>query len=169
MFANRFPLVAYLRQSKIDGAKHSGAILKVLVTFIRQHWPKVQIVFRGDSGFCRQLILNWCERHRVDYLVGIARNRRLEALVDPVWPHAEQRHQQRRQEGLPGSTRWFWRYPYRAGSWRKTRSVIARWRSQIKGVIHVLSSPPCRATTLNCTAKNTAPEATWRIGSRISS
>ncbi len=81
VFSGRFPLVAYLRQSKIDGAKHTGAILKLLVTFIRHHWPDVQIVFRGDSGFCRQLVLNWCERNRVDYLVGIVRNRRLEARL----------------------------------------------------------------------------------------
>ncbi|WP_207064098.1 IS1380 family transposase [Motiliproteus sp. SC1-56] len=133
VFCDRFPLVAYLRQSKIDGARHAGAILKLLVTFIRQHWPKVQIIFRGDSGFCRQLILNWCERHSVDYLVGIARNKRLEALVKPMWRHVEKRHQQRRQQGDEGSTRWFWRYRYRAGSWRKTRDVIAKMEVTDKG------------------------------------
>ncbi len=133
VFCDRFPLVAYLRQSKIDGAKHSGAILKLLVTFIRQHWPKVQIIFRGDSGFCRQLILNWCERHGVDYLVGIARNSRLEALVAPTWVLVEKRHQQRKRAGEAGSNRWFWRYPYPAGSWRKTRGVIAKMEVTDKG------------------------------------
>lgn len=132
-FCGRFPLVAYLRQSKIDGARHTGAILKLLVNFIRQHWPKVQIIFRGDSGFCRQLILNWCERHDVDYLVGIARNARLESLVAPMWRHVEKRHQQRKRHGEAGSTRWFWRYRYQAGSWNKSRWVIAKMEVTDKG------------------------------------
>lgn len=132
-FCGRFPLVAYLRQSKIDGAKHTGAILKLLVTFIRSHWPKVQIIFRGDSGFCRQLILNWCERNNVDYLVGIARNPRLESMVAPVWAHAEKHHAKRRDQGEAGSTKWFWRYRYQAGSWKKVRDVIAKMEVTEKG------------------------------------
>lgn len=133
VFSGRFPLVAYLRQSKIDGAKHTGAILKLLVTFIRHHWPDVQIVFRGDSGFCRQLVLNWCERNRVDYLVGIARNSRLEALLEPLWKHVEQYHVKRRKEGQTGSTKGFWRYRYQAGSWKKARSVIGKAEVTDKG------------------------------------
>lgn len=132
-FCGRFPLVAYLRQSKIDGAKHTGAILKLLVSFIRSHWPDVQIIFRGDSGFCRQLILNWCERNRVDYLVGIARNKRLEAMVAPVWEHVEKHHDQRRRRAETGSTRWFWLYRYQAGSWKKARKVIAKMEVTDKG------------------------------------
>ena len=46
---------AYLRPSRIDAAQHSAAILKLLVKRLRQAWPGVRIVFRGDSGFCRQL------------------------------------------------------------------------------------------------------------------
>ena len=32
-------LVSYLRPSNIDGAKHSGAILKLIVTALREDWP----------------------------------------------------------------------------------------------------------------------------------
>lgn len=133
VFSGRFPLVAYLRQSKIDGAKHTGAILKLLVTFLRSHWPDVQIIFRGDSGFCRQFILGWCERNRVDYLVGIARNSRLEALIEPLWKHLEPRHIARKKQGIAGATKWFWRYSYQAGSWKKARDVIAKIEMTGKG------------------------------------
>ena len=71
-------LCAYSRQSNIDGAKHSGATLKLLATYIRKNWPKTKIVLRADSGFCRDKILSWCERSDVGYVVGIARNKRLE-------------------------------------------------------------------------------------------
>ena len=56
-------LVAYLRPNKIDAAKHRRAILKLLVRRFRQAWPKVKIIFRGDSGFCRWKLLRWCDRH----------------------------------------------------------------------------------------------------------
>ena len=65
-------LVSYLRPSKIDGAKHAWAILSLLVKRLRAVWPKVRIIFRGDSGFCRWRMLSWCERHDIGYIVGIA-------------------------------------------------------------------------------------------------
>ncbi|NQU76781.1 MAG: IS1380 family transposase, partial [Planctomycetes bacterium] len=54
-------LVSYLRPSKIDAAKHSRAIVKLLVRRFRRVWPEVQIIFRGDSGFCRWRLLRWCD------------------------------------------------------------------------------------------------------------
>ena len=47
--------------------------LERIVAQIRQKWPKVHIVFRGDSGFCREEILSWCEKNGVDYVIGLAR------------------------------------------------------------------------------------------------
>ena len=74
-------LVSHLRRSNIDGAKHSWVILALLVKRLRAAWPGVRIVFRGDSGFCRWKLLRWCERHGVDYIVGLAKNERLNALT----------------------------------------------------------------------------------------
>jgi len=68
-------LVRYLRPSKIDGAKHAWAILALLVKRLRAVWPKVRIIFRGDSGFCRWRMLSWCERHDIGYNVGIGQNK----------------------------------------------------------------------------------------------
>ena len=42
---------AYLRPSRIDGARHAGAILKLLVTRLRLKWPQMRIVLLGDSDF----------------------------------------------------------------------------------------------------------------------
>jgi hypothetical protein len=70
-------LCAYLRESRIDATKRNAAILKLLVRRLRQVWPDVRIVFRGDCGFCRQRIINWCERSGVRYIIGLARNARL--------------------------------------------------------------------------------------------
>ena len=71
VFCGERLLVSYLRPSKIDGAKHAWAILVLLVKKLRQAWPGVRIVFRGDGGFCRHKMLGWCERHGVGYIVGL--------------------------------------------------------------------------------------------------
>jgi len=72
----------YLRTSDRSDSRHSWAILALLVRFIRQYWPDTRIVLRGDSHFCRPRMLNWCDRHHVDYIVGIAKNSRLLKEVD---------------------------------------------------------------------------------------
>ncbi|SDY10458.1 Transposase DDE domain group 1 [Nitrosomonas halophila] len=74
-------LVSYLRSSKQDAARHAWAILSLLVKRLRKAWPKVQIIFRGDSGFCRHKMLRWCEHHAIGYIVGIAQNKRLNACA----------------------------------------------------------------------------------------
>ncbi len=72
------------RPSHIDGAKNAAAVIKLLMQRLRQAWPDVRIIVRGDSGFCRQRLMRWCERSGVGYIIGLARNARLEAQVR--WP-----------------------------------------------------------------------------------
>jgi hypothetical protein len=74
-------LVSYLRPSGADPARHVWAILSLLVKRLRQAWPQVKIIFRGDSQLCRWRLLAWCERHGVEYIVGVAKNARLQALA----------------------------------------------------------------------------------------
>jgi len=51
--------------------------LKRVVAQIRKTWPRVHILVRGDSGFCRDAIMDWCERQGIDYVFGLAKNPRL--------------------------------------------------------------------------------------------
>ena len=67
-------LVSYLRPSNIDGAKHAWAIAALLVKAVKKKWSDVQIIFRGDSGFCRHKMLRWFEKQNVKYIVGLPSN-----------------------------------------------------------------------------------------------
>jgi hypothetical protein len=60
-------LVAYLRPSRIDAAKHARAVLKLLVQRLRAAWPGVKITIRADSGFCRWRLMRWCDSHGIGY------------------------------------------------------------------------------------------------------
>ena len=121
-------LVAYLRPSNIDASRHAAAILKLLVTRLRQAWPRTKIVFRADSGFCRDRLLSWCDRHEVKYVVGIARNERLLALAAPLLRRAEKQFRKTQQK-----QRLFTAFDYAAGTWRQVRWVIAKAEHTDKG------------------------------------
>ena len=127
VFCGQQLLCAYLRPSDIDGAKHAGAILKLLVGRLRQVWPQVRIVFRGDSGFCRQRILNWCERSGVHFIVGLARNPRLQAQVAFAELSMKDEY-----ERTGAKQRLVDEFSYAAQSWPHERRVITRleWGAQ---------------------------------------
>ncbi|MCP4009865.1 MAG: IS1380 family transposase, partial [Proteobacteria bacterium] len=128
VFCDNQLLVSYLRESKIDGAKHAWAILALLVKRLRQTWPQVEIIFRGDSGFCRWKMLSWCERNQVGYIVGIAKNKRLNAFTKQLQLDAQECH-----ATLGTKVRWFTDIQYAAGSWNRKRRVIAKIEHTDKG------------------------------------
>ena len=80
-FCGRHLLAARLRRSNIDAS--AGAVEETagIVARIRARWPKVKIILRADSGFAREALMGWCEANKVDYVFGLARNKRLEARV----------------------------------------------------------------------------------------
>jgi hypothetical protein len=75
-------LCCYLRPCRIDTARHNAAILKLLDKRLRAQWPEAGIVFRGDSGFWFAGIINYCERAKADYIIGLARNTRLQQTTE---------------------------------------------------------------------------------------
>ncbi len=143
VFCGAHLLVSYLRPANIDGAKHAWAILALLVKRLRQAWPRVRILLRADSGFCRWPMLRWCEKHAVDYLVGIARNGRLMAQAQPFIDVAERafRISGRKQ-------RHFYTMYYGAQTWDRRRRVIVKAEHNAKG-----SNPRYLVTNLTADAK----------------
>jgi hypothetical protein len=114
-------LTAYLRPSNIDPSKHARAILKLLVERFRRVWPKVRIVLRADSGFCRWKLMRWCDRHDVYYILGLARNAVLERLAEPYAAAAKQQFDQTGEK-----QRLFANVSYGAETWDRERRVIVK-------------------------------------------
>jgi hypothetical protein len=114
-------LVSYLRPSNIDGARHAWAILKLLVLGLREEWPQVRIVLRADSGFCRWKMLHWCEWASVEYIVGLAKNSRLQELGGKLMEQAEAAY-----ASTGSKQRYFGWLDYAAGTWDRQRRVIAK-------------------------------------------
>jgi hypothetical protein len=114
-------LVSYLREAHRDGATHTWAILALLVKRIRKTWPEVKILFRGDSGFCRHKMLNWCEKHDVDYIIGLTGNIALWRLGIETLDEAYEKFM---ETGEPQKK--YCSFLYAAGSWKQKRQVIMK-------------------------------------------
>lgn len=122
VFCGDHLLCARLRRADIDASAGTVDELRRIVAHIRQSWPKVEILVRADSGFCREEIMAWCENNAVDYVFGLARNPRLENKV------AERlREAQRRSEETGKPVRFFEEFDYRTiDTWSRQRRVVAK-------------------------------------------
>ena len=128
IFCGDHVLCARLRPSNQDASAGSVEEVARMVGQIRRRWPRVRIVLRADSGFCREGLLGWCEKHRVDYVFGLARNQRLRRIIGRAMHEAKQEH---RRTGK--AARVFVEFFYRTRkSWSRRRRVVAK-AEQLEG------------------------------------
>jgi hypothetical protein len=117
-----------LRPANIDASAGALAEVERIVGQVRAQWPQVRIILRGDSGFCRESLMSWCESHNVDYVFGLARNPRLEKLLEPSLGEAASLYE---KTGKPA--RVFAEFQYQTlESWSQQRRVIGK-AEQIEG------------------------------------
>ena len=129
IFCGDHLLCARLRPSNIDGSSGSVEELDRIIKRIRSSWPEVRIIIRGDSGFCREEIMSWCEEHGVDYILGLAKNARLKKVLEPALRYAGFIH---RMFGV--STRYFKDFEYQTlRSWSRNRRVVGKAEYLFKG------------------------------------
>jgi hypothetical protein len=129
VFCGQALLTCLLRPSRIDGARHAAAVIKLLITRLRAAWPNTRFIVRGDSGFCRQRLIRWCERQAVGYVIGVARNARLQARVAQ---DEEQLHVAFEATGI--KQRHIGELRYAADSWDIERRVITRLEYGAQGI-----------------------------------
>jgi hypothetical protein len=123
VFCGEHVLCARLRRSNIDPSMGSVKEIARIVERIRAAWPQVQIILRGDSGFCRDELMAWCEANSVDYVFGMARNARLEAIVSEALEQAQRQYEQTRQ---PARVFIEFEHETASGTWTRRRRVVAK-------------------------------------------
>lgn len=131
IFAGDQLLCARLRPSNIDGAAGALDEVKRIVARLRGKWPKVRILLRGDSGFCREELMAWCEAedNRVDFLFGLARNKRLQKIIGKQMHEAKLKHAETGK-----AARVFTEFDYQTHkSWARPRRVVAKAEVLDKG------------------------------------
>src|SRR5579872_5780337 len=129
IFCGDHLLCARQRASNQDASAGSREEVARIVKQIRQRWPRVRIILRADSGFCREELMGWCEQNRVDYVLGLARNARLQRTIASQLQEAKQEHQRTGK-----AARVFAEFSYRTRkSWSRARRVVAKAEYLEKG------------------------------------
>jgi hypothetical protein len=126
VFCGEHILCARLREANHDAAFGCLAEIERIVAQIRAAWPKVKIVLRGDSGFCRNELMSWCENNQVDFVFGMAQNQRLRKVI------GQQMHEATLEWNRTGkAARVFTEFEYstkktKKGGWDRERRVVAK-------------------------------------------
>lgn len=121
-----------------------------IVARLRSQWPGIEIIIRGDSGFCREPIMVWCEQNEVDYLLGLAKNKRLIKILGGELQRVKQQFEATQQPA-----REFKDFTYQTHkSWQRARRVVGKAEHLGKG-----SNPRFIVTSL--TAEKYAAQALY--------
>jgi Transposase DDE domain group 1 len=129
VFCGDYLLCSRLRMSNIDASADSVEELEPLVARIRQRWPEVKIVLRGDGGFCREKLMAWCEREKLDYIFGLPQNTRLKKQIERQMAQAAAQYEQTK-----APARVFTEFLYATqDTWSRQRRVIAKAEHIAKG------------------------------------
>jgi hypothetical protein len=126
VFCGDHVLCSRLREANHDASFGCLTEIRRIVAQIRAAWPEVKIVLRGDSGFCRNELMSWCESNGVDFVFGMARNQRLGKII------GQQMHEATQQWSRTGkAARVFTEFEYRTkktkkSGWDCARRVVAK-------------------------------------------
>ena len=95
--------------------------LRYLTRRIRERFPGVDIVLRGDSGFGVPMMYDVCEELRIIHTFGLAMNPRLKAASDELLAQAEKKFAETSEK-----QRLFLPLLYQADSWNEPRQVTIK-------------------------------------------
>jgi len=122
IFCGTHLLCARLRRSDADASTGAVDDLERIVGQIRESWPEVHIILRGDSGFAREELMAWCEAHAVDFVFGLARNARLQRALGGELAQARALYEESKK-----ASRVFKDFVYRTRkSWSRQRRAIGK-------------------------------------------
>ncbi|HME86691.1 MAG TPA: IS1380 family transposase [Roseiarcus sp.] len=116
-------ITAVLRPAKRPGGREIKAFLRRLLRAIRAHWPKTQIMLRGDSHYCAPEVLDFCRANGLDYILGVAPTTTLRRHIEGLEASVKARF-----EAAPGDDkiRRFNEFYDGAASWSRVERVLAR-------------------------------------------
>lgn len=149
IFCEDFPLWAELRPSNIDASLGTEEALSRIVSVLRERLRRVRIIVRGDSGFCREGIMKFCENQRIEYVLGLAKNERLIAKIQLQLKAAEKAF-----KTTGAASRCYRDFQYRTlDSWSCARRVVGKAEYLEKGanprfVVTSLTRSACEALEL---------------------
>ena|SRR5919107_5598583 len=122
-------ITALLRAGNTHASNTSVALLRRIVSRLREKWPNVQIEMRADAGFAVPSVYEYCEKESITYTIGLIRNVRLEEMAQNLLDEASSLH-----EATGIKQRLFSEDLYAAGSWERERRVVYKAEAMEQGI-----------------------------------
>jgi hypothetical protein len=116
-----YVISALLRHGRASPVKGARFVLKQVVRALRQRFPHLKILVRGDGGFGVPKMIRTCRRLNVNFLFGKPQNPRLHAHSVPEQLQAAVAYTVTKR-----SERIFGEFAYQAGSWKQAERVIVK-------------------------------------------
>ena len=140
------PVLSLLRPGKRPSGKEAAGVLKHVIGRIRSNWPRVGITVRGDGHYGTPEVMEFLEDHGCGYIFGLPGNARLGKIGQPWCEDAAVR----RARSAKDKVRRFFQTGYRAKSWSRERTVIARVEATSKGadIRFIVTNLPGKAKAL---------------------
>jgi len=121
-------VAAILRPGKRPSGKEIVSILKRIVRKIRQAWPEVGIIIRGDSHYASPEVYDFCEEEDLKYVFGLTPQ-------NPMWEETEELTDEAKKLYTlhKEPVKLFGEFDYQAKSWSKPLRVIYKAEHNHKG------------------------------------
>ena len=121
-------ITTILREGKRPSGKEIAMILERIVKKIRQAWPKVGIIIRGDSHYACPEVFDLCDEHNLKYGLGLTGRSPMLLKVQNLAERAKELYH---VKGQP--VKLFTEFEYQAGSWASPQRVICKVEHNEKG------------------------------------
>jgi hypothetical protein len=123
-----------LRNGTAPPTEEAPGFLRDVVTALRDRYPAVEIVVRGDGGYGVPEMIQACRDLDVRFCFGKAKNSVLLRLAAPVQARGQQAEARRRAQQTPAgkprrarSCRVYGTLSYQAGNWPQAERVVVKW------------------------------------------
>ena len=123
-------VAAVLRPACRPTGRQIAKWLRRLIAALRAHWPRVEIMLRGDSHYCTPEVLRFCRVNRLDFILGVAPTSTLRKHIAGL----EQSTAARRPASNGEKLRRFKEFYDGAASWDRVERIIARVEAGPDGV-----------------------------------
>jgi hypothetical protein len=121
-------ITTILRPGKRPSGKEIVVILKRIVKRIRQAWPDVGILIRGDSYYSAPAVYDFCDRHDIKYVFGFKAYKPLLQAAGNLMTQAREL-----SEHSDKPVKIYGEISYQAKSWSKAKRIICKAEYNDKG------------------------------------
>lgn len=119
------PVAIALAPATAPSGEETLPLTKSLIRRIRRHWPKTQIILRGDSRFALAQVMDWCDgQEGVDYVFDFAEDHSEQGLEEIRGVEEEAKRACGSEPDDTGHA--YCSFLHRSQSWKAPRRVVCR-------------------------------------------